>query len=76
MAEFDVDDRAEASHEIRNALALTVTAEDPDPLREVLHTRATTAAVMRDPARRAVRTESASDSDFTGVEPPHAAGDV
>lgn len=70
LAEFDREDRAEAIAELRNALVLTMTAEDPAPLREVLHAWATTAAVMRDPLRRAVHTEPTDDGDFLEVAPP------
>ncbi|MFI6315093.1 hypothetical protein ACIBEK_33710 [Nocardia fusca] len=64
LAEFDPDDRAEALSEIRNAVVLTMISEDPDPLRNVLHAWATTAAVMRDPLRRDVHTGPGDESDY------------
>ncbi|WP_328390299.1 hypothetical protein [Nocardia sp. NBC_00416] len=70
LSEFDPDDRAEALAEIRNAVVLTVTSEDPHPLREVLHAWATTASVMRDPMRRAVHIAPADESDYTEVDAP------
>lgn len=76
LAEFDADDRAEALTEIRNALALTVAAEDPEPLREALHAWATTASVMRDPMRRAVHTSAPEDADFADAPEPCPGDDV
>ncbi|NKX90649.1 hypothetical protein [Nocardia coubleae] len=75
LAEFDPDDRAEALAEIRNAVVLTVASEDPAPLREALHAWVTTAAVMRDSARRAVHIGSPQDSEFVEVEPPRSRDD-
>ncbi|AHH22245.1 hypothetical protein NONO_c74900 [Nocardia nova SH22a] len=76
LSEFDSDDRAEALSEIRNALVLTVTSEDPTPLREALHAWVTTAAVMRDPQRRAVHTEPGVESDYVEVGEPRPSGDA
>ncbi len=76
LAEFDSDDRAEALDEIRNAVVLTISSEDPTPLREALHAWVTTAAVMRDPLRRAVHVEPGADSDYVEVGEPRPSGDV
>lgn len=76
LSEFDAEDRAEALTEIRNAVVLTVTSEDPDPLREVLHAWATTAAVMRDPMRRAALTGTMDESEFVEVDAPQPGDDV
>jgi hypothetical protein len=76
LAEFDSDDRAEALAEIRNAVVLTVTSEDPNPLREVLHAWATTAAVMRDPLRRAVHSGPVGKFDYVEVDAPQPSDDV
>lgn len=76
LSEFDSDDRVEALTEIRNAVVLTVASEDPEPLREVLHAWATTAAVMRDPVRRAVHTGVADESDFIEVGGPQQSDDA
>ncbi|MEU4813483.1 hypothetical protein AB0H20_30155 [Nocardia fluminea] len=76
LAEFDPDDRAEALAEIRNAVVLTVASEDPTPLREALHAWVTTAAVMRDEARRSVHIGSAEDSEFVEVAPPRSSDDA
>jgi hypothetical protein len=70
LAEFDPDDRAEALSEIRNAVVLTMISEDPDPLRNVLHAWATTAAVMRDPLRRDVHTGPGDEFDYIEPDPP------
>lgn len=70
LAEFDDDDRREALAEIRDAVALAVAHADPEPLRETLHAWQTTAAVMRDPLRRAVLTSSPDDADFTEAAEP------
>lgn len=70
LAEFDDDDRREALAEIRDALALTVTHNDPEPLRAVLHAWQVTASTMRDPLRRAVLTGTPSDDDFADVSEP------
>ncbi|MBF5000581.1 hypothetical protein IRT45_25900 [Nocardia sp. BSTN01] len=76
LSEFDPDDRAEALDELRNAVVLTVTSEDPTPLRETLHAWVTTAAVMRDPLRRAVHTGGGNESDYVEVTEPQTSGDV
>ena len=76
LSEFDPDDRTEALNEVRNALVLTVTSEDPTPLRETLHAWVTTAAVMRDPLRRAVHVEPGTESDYVEVDEPQPTGDV
>ncbi|MEU4315085.1 hypothetical protein [Nocardia sp. NPDC024068] len=76
LAEFDRDDRAEALAEIRNALVLTVSSEDPAPLREALHAWVTTAAVMRNPVRRAIHANAAEESDFVEVDSPRPSDDV
>lgn len=73
LAEFDADDRAEALAEIRSSIALTIASEDPAPLRETLHSWATTASVMRDPLRRAVLTGQLDDDEFVEVGEPAAA---
>lgn len=70
LAELDVDDRAEAVAEIRDALAMAMNSKVSTPLRNTLHAWATTATVMRDPIRRAVHTHPADDCDFVDVEPP------
>lgn len=76
LAEFDSDDRAEALAEIRNAVVLTVTSEDPAPLRDVLHAWVTTAAVMRNPIRRAIHTGAADESDYVEVDAPQPSSDA
>lgn len=76
LAEFDQDDRAEALAEIRNAVVLTVASEDPAPLREALHAWVTTAAVMRDSARRAVHIGAQTESEFVEVDAPQSSGDA
>ncbi len=76
LAELDVDDRAEAVAEIRDALAMAMNSKDSAPLRNMLHAWAATATVMRDPLRRAVHTHRADDSDFVDVEIPRRGGDV
>ncbi|MBF6099554.1 hypothetical protein [Nocardia cyriacigeorgica] len=75
LSEFDADDRAEALEEIRNAVVLALTSEDPTPLREALHAWVTTASVMRDPMRRAVHTGQTDESDFVEVDAPQSSGD-
>lgn len=73
LAEFDADDRAEALAEIRSSIALTISSDDPTPLRETLHAWATTASVTRDPLRRALFTGQLDDDDFIEVGAPNAA---
>jgi hypothetical protein len=70
LAEFDEDDRLEALAELRDAVSLTLVHQDPAPLRDVLRAWRTTAAVMRDPVRRAVLTSAPSDDDFVEVQEP------
>jgi hypothetical protein len=70
LAEFDADDREEALAEIRDAIALTLTSENATVLRETLHAWATTAAVMRDPMRRAILTGPIAEPDFVEVTEP------
>ncbi|MBH0777612.1 hypothetical protein [Nocardia bovistercoris] len=75
LAEFDRDDRDAAISELRDALVLTMTAADSGPLRETLRAWTTTAAVMRDPVRRAAHTGAVRETDSTEVFPP-AVGDT
>lgn len=75
LAELDADDRAEALEEIRNAIVLTVSSEDPTPLREALHAWETTAAVMRDPKSRTVLAGQPEEDDFVEVSEPLASAD-
>lgn len=70
LAEFDDDDRKEALAEIRDALALTVAHNDPEPLRAALHAWQVTASTMRDPLRFAVLTGTPSDDDFAEASEP------
>lgn len=68
LTEFDAEDWGEALIEIRNAMVLTLASEDPAPLREALHAWFTTAAVMRDPLRRAVHMGAQDESDYVEVD--------
>ncbi|MBF6348493.1 MULTISPECIES: hypothetical protein [Nocardia] len=76
LSEFDSDDQAEALTEIRNAAASTLASGDSGPLREVLHAWETTAAVMRDPVRRAVHAGAVEEPDFLEVDAPQLSDDA
>lgn len=70
LAEFDEEDRREALTELRDSLALVVAHSDPGPLRETLDAWRTTAAVMRDPLRRAVLASTSGEDDFVEASEP------
>lgn len=70
LAEFDPDDRAEATAEIRSAIALAAAHRDTTPIRETLNAWITTAAAMRDPLRRAILTAPGDQLDFEEVDAP------
>lgn len=69
LADFDDADRKEALAELRTAVVVALTTEDPLPLRDALAAWETTARVMRDDARRVALVGVPSDDFVTASAP-------
>lgn len=67
LAEFDEEDRATAVEEIRDAIALALSADDLSVFRSAFDAVATTASAMRDPVRGGVLCIVPGDGDFVEV---------
>jgi hypothetical protein len=76
LAELDSDDQAQAVAEIRDAAELAIESRNPAPVHEVLQAWATTVAVLRDAARRAVHIGSPDESEFVEARAPRSSDEI